>query len=188
MATAFQWREVTGGDDLRQKEPRVIRGQGNVPQQLRPAPAPVSVRTLLRNRRGLAPRRNSFVEFHTLKLIDNSRLVRHIEPLRLRSYYRMAALGGMVAMCCMLYIYQHFRCIDLSFQLEDLKAKQTQAQALNGQLKLEIESWRNPHRINAIARQLGLQQPAPTQVLEYSDYDGGPQFEAARLTRVNRAP
>jgi len=186
MATAFRWREIPVEDELR--EPRVIRGQGNAPQQLRRSPAPVSVRTLLRNRRGLAPRRNSFVEFHTLKHIDNSRLMRRVEPLRLRSYYKMSALGGLVAMCCMLYIYQHFRCIDLSFQLEDLKAKQTQAQALNGQLRLEIESWRNPHRINAIARQLGLQQPVPTQVLEYSGYDGGQQFEAARLVRGNRAP
>ncbi len=187
MATAFRWQEVSDGDEYL-REPRVIRGQGKAPQQLRPAPVPVSVRTLLHNRRGLAPRRNSFVEFHTVKHINNSRLLRRIEPLRLRGYYKMAALGGLVAMCCMLYIYQHFRCIDLSFQLEDLKAQQTQAQALNGQLKLEIESWRNPHRINAIARQLGLQQPMPTQVLEYSGNDSGQQYEAARLVRGNRAP
>ena len=187
MATAFRWWEITDGEELQQKEPRVIRGQGKVPQQLRPEPAPVSVRTLLRNRRGLAPRRNAFVEFHTVKHIDNSRLMRRIEPLRLRSYYKMAALGSLVAMCCMLYIYQHFRCIDLSFQLEDMRAKQTQAQALNGQLRLEIESWRNPGRINAIARQLGLQQPMPTQVLEYSGNEGAQQYEA-RLVRGNRAP
>jgi len=188
MATAFRWWEVADSEELQPKEGRVIRGQGNVPQQLRPAPVPVSVRTLLRNRRGLAPRRNALVEFHTVKHIDNSRLTRRIEPLRLRNYYKMAALGGMVAMCCMLYIYQHFRCIDLSFQLEDLRAKQTQAQALNGQLRLEIESWRNPHRINAIARQLGLQQPMPTQVLEYSGPDNAQQYEAARLVRGNHAP
>jgi cell division protein FtsL len=127
-------------------------------------------------------------EFQTVKRIDNSRLVRRVEPLKLRYYYRTLALGSVVAAFFMFYIYQHFRCIDLSFQLEDLKAKQTQAQALNGQLRLEIESWRNPHRINAIARQLGLQQPVPTQVLEYSGYDGGQQFEAARLVRGNRAP
>ena len=187
MATAFRWQEVTGSGEELQREPRVMRGQGKAPQQLRPGPVPVSVRTLLRNRRGLAPRRSPMVEFHTLKRIDNSRLVRRVEPLRLRSYYKIAALGGMVAMCFMLYIYQHFRCIDLSFQLEDLRARQTQAQALNGQLKLEIETWRNPQRINTIAKHLGLQQPVPTQVLEYSNFDGG-QVEAARLVRPNRTP
>ena len=87
----------------------------------------------------------------------------------------------------MLYIYQHFRCIDLSFQLEDLKAKQTQAMALNGQLKLKIETWRNPGRIETIARQLGLQRPDPSQVLEYSNFDAS-QVQSARLVRPNRAP
>src|SRR5258706_10505900 len=52
-----------------------------------------------------------------------------VEPVKLKNYYKTAALGGFVAMFFMLYIYQHFRCIDLSFQLEDLKAKQTQAMA-----------------------------------------------------------
>jgi cell division protein FtsL len=127
------------------------------------------------------------VEFHTVKQIDNSRLVRRVEPVKLQAYYKITALGGAVALCLMFYVYQHFRCIDLSFQLEDLRSKQTQAQALNGQLKLESESWRNPRRINAIAQQLGLQRPAPMQVLEYSDFNGM-QAESARLVRPNHAP
>ena len=182
MATAFQWQEVRGGEEL-QGEPRVVRGQGKAPQQLRPIPG----RMGLRQGGGLAARKSAMVEFHTVKRIDNSRLVRRVEPVKLRTYYKIASLGGMVAMCFMLYIYQHFRCIDLSFQLEDLRAKQTQAEALNGQLKLEIESWRNPRRINAIAAQLGLAQPGPAQVLEYSDFNAT-QGESARLVRPNRVP
>ena len=182
MATAFQWQEVPGSEELFQ-EPRVVRGQSRATQQLRPAPGKFG----MREGRGLAPRRTPTVQFHILKRIDNSRLVRRVEPLKLRAYYKLAALGGAVALCFMFYIYQHFRCIDLSFQLEDLRARQTQAQALNGQLKLEIESWRNPRRINAIAQQLGLARPLPIQVLEYSDFNGT-QAESARLLRPNHAP
>ena len=183
MATAFRFWEIPGGQE-NLGEPRVVRGQGKVPQQLRPAPG----RFGMRQGRGLAPRRKpSIVEFHTVKRIDNSRLVRHMEPVKLRSYYKVLSLGGLVAMCFMLYIYQHFRCIDLSFQLEELKARQMQSKALNGQLKLEIETWRNPHRINAIAQQLGLQRPAPAQVLEYSGFEGA-QVEAARMVQTNRTP
>ncbi|HUE54346.1 MAG TPA: hypothetical protein VMO76_00855, partial [Candidatus Udaeobacter sp.] len=58
-------------------------------------------------------------QFHTVKRIDNSRLVRNVQPVRLRSFYRTAGLGALIAACLMMYIYQHFRCIDLSFQLED---------------------------------------------------------------------
>jgi len=90
-----------------------------------------------------------------------------------------------VAACLMMYIYQHFRCIDLSFQLEDLKAKQTQSLALNSELRLEIEGLRDPRRIDVIARrQLGLTQPMPTQVQEY-DAPSGAEVAAARYVRSN---
>jgi cell division protein FtsL len=127
-------------------------------------------------------------EFHTVKRIDNTRLIRPIEPAKLRNLYRTVALGGIIAVFFMLYIYQHFRCIDLSFQLEDLKAKQTEAASLNSELKLEIASLRNPMRIDIIAhRQLGLTQPLPTQVQEY-DRPSGAEVANARFVRPNRAP
>ncbi|HEV3374596.1 MAG TPA: hypothetical protein VG051_02770 [Candidatus Acidoferrum sp.] len=127
-------------------------------------------------------------EFHTVKRIDNTRLIRHMEPVKLRNLYRTVVLGGIVAVFFMLYIYQHFRCIDLSFQLEDLKAKQTEAASLNSELKLEIASLRNPMRIDIIAhRQLGLTQPLPTQVQEF-DRPSGAEVADARFVRLNRAP
>ena len=126
-------------------------------------------------------------EFQTVKRIDNSRLVRHVEPVKLRYYYRTLALGSVVAAFFMLYIYQHFRCIDLSFQLEEVKAKQVQAATLNSSLKLEIASLRNPMRIDVIARrQLGLTEPLPTQIREY-DAPPGAQVAAARFVRQNRS-
>ena len=125
-------------------------------------------------------------EFHTLKRIDNSRLVRNVEPARLRELYRTAGLGVMIALFLMFYVYQHFRCIDLSFQLEDLKAKQTQLASLNSELRLEIEGLRDPQRIDAIAkRHLGLTEPLPTQVQEYDSPDGAEV--AARYVKMNRA-
>ena len=127
-------------------------------------------------------------EFHTVRRIDNSRLVRHVEPTKMRNLYRTVVLGGIVAAFFMLYIYQHFRCIDLSFQLEEIKAKQTEAASLNSALKLEIASLRNPMRIDVIARrQLGLTEPLPEQVREY-DMPDGAQEAAVRYVRPNRAP
>lgn len=123
-------------------------------------------------------------QFHTVKRIDNSRLVRNVEPARLRGLYRTAGLGTIIAACLMMYIYQHFQCIDLSFQLEDMKAKQTMAGALNSELRLEIAGLRDPRRIDVIARrQLGLTQPLPTQVQQY-DAPAGAEV-AARYARSN---
>jgi len=130
----------------------------------------------------------AMVEFHTVKRIDNTRLVRHVEPVKMRNLYKTAALGAIVAVCCMLYIYQHFRCIDLSFQLEDLRVKQAQSLALNGALKLEIATLRDPRRIDLLARHdLGLTEPTPAQVREYSAFDGS-QVVAVRYVRPNHAP
>ncbi|HET8923252.1 MAG TPA: septum formation initiator family protein [Candidatus Acidoferrum sp.] len=130
---------------------------------------------------------SAMLQFQTVKRIDNSRLVRHVEPVKLRNYYRTVALGGIVAAFFMFYIYQHFRCIDLSFQLEDVKAKQVEASSLNSSLKLEIASLRNPMRIDVIARrQLGLTEPLPVQVREY-EAPSDAEVAAARYVRANRA-
>lgn len=125
-------------------------------------------------------------EFYTAKRIDNSRLVRNVEPAKMRNLYRTVALGGIVAAFFVFYIYQHFRCIDLSFQLEDLKAKQVEAASLNSSLRLEIAGLRNPMRIDVIARrQLGLTEPLPEQVREY-DMPSGAEEAAAHYAHVNR--
>jgi cell division protein FtsL len=129
----------------------------------------------------------SMTEFRTVKRIDNSRHVRRVEPVKLKSFYKTAALGGAIALCCMLYIFQHFRCIDLSFQLEDLKQKQAQAAALNSELKLNIATLSRPSRIDQIARlKLGLTQPLPDQVREY-DVPSAAQVASVRFARTNRA-
>ncbi|GAC1636141.1 MAG: hypothetical protein NVS9B14_14410 [Candidatus Acidiferrum sp.] len=126
-------------------------------------------------------------EFRTVKRIDNSRLVRHVEPVKLKNFYKTMALGSAVALFCMLYIFQHFKCIDLSFQLEDLKQKQAQAAALNSELKLNIATLSRPSRIDQIARlRLGLTQPLPDQVREY-DMPSGAQVASVRYTHRNRA-
>jgi cell division protein FtsB len=125
-------------------------------------------------------------EFRTVKRIDNSRLVRHVEPAKQKNLLKTAGLGGVVAVFFLFYIFQHFRCIDLSFTLEDLKAQQVRAAALNSELKLEIANLRDPMRIDVIARrQLGLMQPLPIQVREY-DAPAGMQVAAVRFNRASR--
>ena len=123
------------------------------------------------------------MEFRTVKRIDNSRLMRHVEPARQKNLFKTAGLGGVVALFFLFYIFQHFKCIDLSFQLEDLKAKQAHATQLNSELRLEIANLRDPMRIDVIARkQLGLTEPLPTQMREY-EAPSGMQVAAARFVR-----
>ena len=105
----------------------------------------------------------------------------------MQGFYRTAGWGVLIAVFLMFYVYQHFRCIDLSFQLEDLKSRQTKMSALNSELRLEIEGLRDPRRIDMIARhQLGLTEPLPTQVQEY-EAPAGAEVASVRYVRGNRA-
>jgi cell division protein FtsL len=125
-------------------------------------------------------------EVHTLKRIDNSRLVRNVAPVKMRNLYRTVALGAVIATFLTLYIYQHFRCIDLSFQLEGLKTQQADAAALNSSLNLQIAGLSDPRRIDEIARrQLGLTEIQPTQVQEY-ETPSGAEVASVRYTRASR--
>ena len=140
-----------------------------------------AVRCYMKKQKAVAMR-----EFRTVKRIDNSRLVRHVEPAKQKNLFKTAGLGGIVALFFLFYIFQHFRCIDLSFALEDLKAQQVRAAALNSELKLEIANLRDPMRIDVIARrQLGLTQPLPIQVREY-EAPAGMQVAAVRFNRASR--
>jgi cell division protein FtsL len=104
-------------------------------------------------------------QFYTVKQIDNSRLVRPAAPKVFRDYFRMVALGAVVAVGGLLYAWQHFHCILLGYQLEELKLERGQAAELSSQLRLEAASLRSPMRIESIARQeLGLAAPLPGQV------------------------
>ncbi len=104
-------------------------------------------------------------EFYTVKRIDNSRLVRTASPDLWRQTWRLVALAGLLAAGVLLYAWQHFECLQLGYQLEELKSERAQAAELNQQLHLEVASLRSPMRVDVIARQqLGLTVPLPGQV------------------------
>jgi cell division protein FtsL len=103
-------------------------------------------------------------EFFTVKRIDNSRVTRARAPERLRACAKIAGLSALLAAVALLYAWQHFQCIQLSYQLEQLKAARAQAAELNQELHLQVAGLRSPMRIDAIARrQLGLTVPVPSQ-------------------------
>ena len=104
-------------------------------------------------------------DYYTVKRIDNSRLVRTANPNRMRESCRIVAYGGVLAAGLLLFAWQHFQCLQLGYQLEELKAERGQAAEMNQRLKLEVAALKSPERIDAIARNtLGLTMPVPGQV------------------------
>jgi cell division protein FtsL len=127
-------------------------------------------------------------DFHTVKPIDNSRLVRPTAPCRLREMGRLLGLGVLVAAVALLYAWQHFSYIQLRYQLESLKAQRTQSVELNRELKLEVAGLRAPSRIDQIAkRQLGLTAPVAGQVELFDAASDAAVLAEMRGTSSNRA-
>jgi cell division protein FtsL len=104
-------------------------------------------------------------EYHTVKRIDNTRLVRCAAPSRVRDLWRLCAAGTALASCLLFYAWQHFECIQIMYQVEQLKSDRAKAVELNQQLHLEVAALRSPMRVDTIAHdQLGLTVPVPGQV------------------------
>ena len=104
-------------------------------------------------------------EIYFRKTIDNSRLVKVEDPRRERE---MKAFG-ITLLCLFLlvmgYALQHFRAIEYGYRIETLRSQRDGLAGMNQALRLEEASLRDPERIDAVARKLGLQSPDPGQVI-----------------------
>ena len=104
-------------------------------------------------------------EIYFTQSIDNSRVVKVEDPRRSRE---MRQFG--IALCClfllvMTYAWQHFKAIEYGYKIETLKVQRDGLAEMNRALLLEEASLRDPHRIDEMARNMGLQSPEPGQVM-----------------------
>jgi cell division protein FtsL len=113
-------------------------------------------------------------EFYFHKTIDNSRLVKVADPKRRREIRVFAASVAMLFLLMMFYAWQHFRAIEYGYRIEAQKSERERLVELNRTLRLEEASLRDPSRIDALARQMGLESPQPGQVIRLDvDPEGG---------------
>jgi cell division protein FtsL len=128
-----------------------------------------------------------FTEYHTVKQIDNSRLMRPVSPVRVQDFWKRVAVGGAIAAGLLLYAWQHFECIQIRYQIEQLSSARAKAAQLNQQLHLEVATLRSPMRVDAIARnQLGLTVPVPGQVAPVDDSNDGVVAQARTVALQSR--
>jgi cell division protein FtsL len=124
-------------------------------------------------------------EYFTVKRIDNSRLLRSTPPVKLRALWRRTATLVAVAACLLFYAWQHFECIQIRYQVEQLESQRAQANELNQQLQLEVATLDSPMRVDAIARnQLGMTIPVPGQL---EPADGGSETVQPVLAEARTA-
>jgi len=108
-------------------------------------------------------------EIYFRKRIDNSRLVKIEDPRRERDMRMFGIALCILFVLVMGYAWQHFRAIEYGYRIEALRSQRDGLAGMNQALRLEEASLRDPERIDAMARKLGMQAPDPGQVIRMDE-------------------
>jgi cell division protein FtsL len=96
---------------------------------------------------------------------DNTRLVKAPDPVRAHQMRIFSATMTVLFSLIMVYGLQHFYAIENSYRIESEKQVRDQLREENRQLRLSEAQLTQPGRIDGMARQLGLEEPQPGQVV-----------------------
>jgi cell division protein FtsL len=121
--------------------------------------------TELMAQQALLRRRVRTPEFYFTRHFDNTRLVKASDPVRVREMRVFSAAVAVLFSLIMIYGLQHFSAIESSYRVETEKQTLDQLREENRQLHLSQAELSEPGRIDQMARQLGLDQPQPGQVV-----------------------
>jgi cell division protein FtsL len=110
-------------------------------------------------------RRGPTPEMFFSKHIDNTRIVKADDPDRRREMRTFTFVMSLFFLLTMVYVWQHFSAIEVGYRVEAQKTQVEQLREANRQLRLNEAQLSDPGRIDRIAKQLGLDQPLPGQVV-----------------------
>jgi cell division protein FtsL len=153
-------------------------GAMNITGMITPVDARASAR---RSVAGITP------EFYFQKTIDNSRLVKVADPKRRREIRTFTASVAVLFLLMTFYTWQHFSAVEYGYKIEAQKSERDRLVELNRTLKLEEAGLRDPGRIDALARHMGMEAPQPGQVVRLENEEPGSAV-MARVTPVAVVP
>jgi len=127
-------------------------------------------------------------EFYFHKSIDNSRVVKVADPRRKREIRMFSASAAALFLLVLFYAWQHFSAIEYGYKIEAQKTERDRMVEVNRSLKLEEAGLRDPGRIDTLARQMGLDSPAPGQVQRLDNVNVDSGSVMARVSTVAVIP
>jgi cell division protein FtsL len=105
-------------------------------------------------------------EFSFSKRFDNSRLVKAPDPARAHQIRRFSQAIMVFFVLTMVYGLQHFNAIEGGYRIESEKQVREQLREENRQLRLSEAQLTQPGRIDRMAREMGLAEPQPGQMVQ----------------------
>ncbi|MGH9521447.1 MAG: cell division protein FtsL [Terriglobales bacterium] len=116
-------------------------------------------------------------EIYFPQAIDNSRVVKVADGERRREMAHFSIALVVLFVFVMLYAWQHFSAIEYGYKIEAARTQRDTLAENNRELRLEMASLRDPERIDALARRMGLETPQVGQVVRMDPTErdlGGP--------------
>ena len=110
-------------------------------------------------------RRGATLEVFFPKRIDNSRLVKAPDTVRIREMRLFTAACTVLFSLIMFYGLQHFSAIEMGYSVEAKKQQMEVLREQNRQLRLSEAQLSQPRRIDSMARQMGLVELQPSQLV-----------------------
>ena len=166
-----------GGQEMMEMQGRVV---------VRPSSAVRRAQSVAERNRELleqqrASRRGPTPEMFFAKYIDNTRLVKADDPERRKEMISFTVVMTVFFMLTMVYVWQHFSAIEVGYNVEAQKHQVELLREDNRQLRLTEAELSDPGRIDTLAKQLGLQQPLPGQVVRQDAAQDGAVLAQAHV-------
>ena len=111
-------------------------------------------------------------EIYFAKRIDNSRVVRLVDPQRRREMLTFGVTLTIFFLMVMVYLLQHLSAIEYGYRIEQAKAEHNAVVESNCELKLEESSLTDLQRIEVEARKFGMVPPSAGQIYAIESGNG----------------
>ncbi len=122
-------------------------------------------------------------EIYFPKRIDNTRVVRVVDPKRRREMRSFGFTLAVFFLLVMVYLLQHLSAIEYGYRIEQAKAEKNAIVQTNRALQLEVSSLTDLDRIEVEARKLGMIPPVAGQLQPIESGNGDPAVPV--MARVN---
>jgi cell division protein FtsL len=105
-------------------------------------------------------------EYEIRKDVRNNPIVREVDERRQRELRVSLAIGVALVLVVLFSAWQHFELLRHGYALERMQRDRAELEEVNRHLHLEIETLRNPQRIEKIATErLGMVAPKTGQAI-----------------------